>query len=68
MKPIAKIVSRVCLLLAIASPLLYLAGSVSLELNKTLMLIATVGWFAGAAAASYGGKTQHTLEPDKAVI
>ena len=36
------------LLLLVLAPVLFYCGKISLELNKTLMLIATVAWFASS--------------------
>ncbi|MBT3194249.1 MAG: hypothetical protein HN341_17020 [Verrucomicrobia bacterium] len=48
MKRIIEILSWLSLVLIVVAPTLFYAGRISLELNKTLMLIATVTWFASA--------------------
>ena len=48
MKKLTEIISFLSLLLIVVAPTLFYLGKISLELNKTLMLIATVAWFASA--------------------
>ena len=48
MKRIMEVISYLALALVVAAPLLFYTGTVTLERNKTLMLVATVVWFAGA--------------------
>ena len=48
MKRIMEVISYLALAVLVAAPLLFYMGTVTLELNKTLMLIATVVWFVGA--------------------
>ncbi len=48
MKKIMEIISYLALALLVAAPILFYAEKVTLELNKTLMLAATIVWFAGA--------------------
>ena len=48
MKQIAKYIALTTLLILIAPPLLYLADKMSLDTVKTVMLAATVLWFATA--------------------
>jgi hypothetical protein len=50
MKTIAKYIALSALVILIAPPLLFLAGTpITLDLTKTIMLVATVLWFASAA-------------------
>lgn len=49
MKTIAKYIALSALVILIAPPLLFLAGvAITLDLTKTLMLAATLLWFASA--------------------
>lgn len=48
MKKIAEIISTVALLALVAAPILFYAGSVSLQANKNIMLAATIVWFSSA--------------------
>ena len=48
MKRIIEILSWLSLVLIVVAPTLFYEGRFSLEQNKTLMLIATVTWFASA--------------------
>ena len=48
MKKVTEIISFLSLLLIVLAPVLFYCGKISLELNKTLMLIATVAWFASS--------------------
>jgi len=45
MKTLLIPVSAICLLLNIVPAFLVFLGIITLDLNKTLMLIGTVGWF-----------------------
>ncbi len=45
MKKITEIISLLSLVLIVLAPALFYADCISLELNKTLMLVATVAWF-----------------------
>ncbi|AHM58520.1 hypothetical protein D770_01230 [Flammeovirgaceae bacterium 311] len=49
MKKIFSILSIVCLLLTLLPSFFVYAGIIPLQLNKTLMLIGTIGWFLLAA-------------------
>jgi hypothetical protein len=46
MKKIMEIISYLALALLVAAPILFYAEKITLQMNKTLMLIATVVWFA----------------------
>ena len=48
MKKIAEIISYLALVLVVVAPSLFYAEKVTLQMNKTLMLVATVAWFASA--------------------
>ena len=48
MKKIVETVSYLALALLIAAPILFFMDKISLQANKTLMIIATVVWFASA--------------------
>ena len=48
MKTIIEIISWLALVLTVAAPSLFYAGSITLETNKLLMLIATIAWFASS--------------------
>lgn len=48
MKKIAMAISFLALLLLIAAPTLFYMGKISLEINKNLLLVATIVWFATA--------------------
>lgn len=48
MKKLPKIISFLSLLLIVLAPVLFYLDQISLELNKTLMLVASVAWFASA--------------------
>ncbi len=48
MKKITEIISFLSLLLLVLAPSLFYLDRISLELNKTLMLISTVAWFASS--------------------
>ena len=48
MKKIMEIISYASLVLLVASPSLFYAEKITLEMNKTLLLAATVIWFASA--------------------
>lgn len=48
MRKIVEIISWLSLAVLVAAPVLFYAGSLSLEANKNLMLMATIVWFASA--------------------
>lgn len=48
MKKIMEVISYMALVLIVVAPALFYAEKITLQLNKTLMLIATVVWFASA--------------------
>ena len=48
MKKIMEIISYLALVLLVAAPILFYAEKITLELNKILMLTATIAWFASA--------------------
>jgi hypothetical protein len=48
MKKIMETISYLSLALIVAAPSLFYAEKIPLEMNKTLMLIATIAWFASA--------------------
>ena len=48
MKKITEIISYLALVLIVVAPSLFYAEKITLQMNKTLMLIATVVWFASA--------------------
>ena len=48
MRIVLQMISYLALGLLVLAPVLFYAGSISLQANKTLMLIATVIWFASA--------------------
>ena len=48
MKKIMELISYLSLVLLVAAPVLFYAEKVTLEMNKTLMLTATIVWFASA--------------------
>lgn len=45
MRPLAKILSLLALVLLLGAPVLYLAGTLEKPAMNTLMLVATVLWF-----------------------
>jgi len=48
MKKIMETISYLSLALIVAAPSLFYAEKITLEMNKTLLLIATIVWFASA--------------------
>lgn len=48
MKIVAEIISYLSLVLLVLAPILFYVGKITLEMNKTLLIIATVVWFASA--------------------
>jgi hypothetical protein len=48
MKKITEIISYLSLILLVAAPILFYAEKIDLGMNKTLMLTATIIWFASA--------------------
>jgi len=48
MKNILVIVSIICLIITLVPSFLVFAGFMTLEMNKTLMLVGTIGWFVTA--------------------
>ena len=48
MKKIMEIISYLALILIVVAPSLFYAEKITLEMNKILMLAATVVWFASA--------------------
>lgn len=48
MKKIMEIISYLALILIVTAPSLFYAEKIDLDMNKTLMTIATVIWFASA--------------------
>jgi len=48
MKKIMETISYLSLVLIVAAPSLFYAGAIDLEMNKMLMLLATIVWFASA--------------------
>lgn len=48
MKNLLIIISILSLVITIVPSFLVLAGMLTLEMNKTLMLIGTIGWFVSA--------------------
>ena len=48
MKNIIKTISALSLIVIVLAPALFYANRITLEMNKTLMLVATVTWFASA--------------------
>ncbi len=48
MKKIAEIISYLALILVVAAPSLFYAEKISLQVNKQLLLVATIVWFASA--------------------
>ena len=50
---LAKIISWISLAALLAPSLLFLAGSVQLDRVKTVMLIATMAWFASAGLSMW---------------
>ncbi len=48
MKRIIEIISWLSLVLIVTAPSLFYAGSITLETNKLLMLVATIAWFASS--------------------
>lgn len=48
MRKIAEITSYLSLVLVVAAPMAFYAEKISLQMNKTLLLVATVVWFASA--------------------
>ena len=48
MKKIMETISYLSLALIIVAPSLFYTEKITLEMNKTLMLIATIAWFASA--------------------
>jgi hypothetical protein len=48
MKKILETISYLSLVLIVAVPVLFYAEKITLEMNKTLMIVATAIWFASA--------------------
>lgn len=48
MKKITEIFSYLALVLIVVAPSLFYAEKITLQMNKTLMLVATIVWFASA--------------------
>ena len=48
MKKIMEIISYLALVLIVTAPSLFYAEKITLEMNKTLLTVATVVWFASA--------------------
>ncbi len=48
MKKITEIISYLSLILLVVAPILFYAEKIDLGMNKTLMLAATIAWFASA--------------------
>lgn len=48
MRIVLQIISYLALALLVGAPVMFYAGSISLQANKTAMLIATAVWFASA--------------------
>lgn len=48
MKNLIIVISLISLLMTIVPAFLVFAGTITLEMNKTLMLMGTVGWFVTA--------------------
>ena len=48
MKKVMEIISYLALVLIVAAPVLFYSEKIDLALNKTLLTIATVIWFASA--------------------
>jgi len=48
MKKIMEIISYLSLVLIVLSPILFYSSKIDLDMNKLLMTIATVTWFASA--------------------
>jgi hypothetical protein len=48
MKKILELVSYLSLVAIVAAPVLFYSEKVTLEMNKTIMMIATIVWFASA--------------------
>jgi hypothetical protein len=48
MKRIIEIISWLSLAMIVLAPSLFYAGKITLDMNKLLMLIATVTWFASS--------------------
>jgi len=48
MKKITEIISYLSLMLLVVAPILFYAEKITLPMNKTLMLAATIVWFASA--------------------
>ena len=48
MKKTMEIISYLSLILLVAAPILFYAEKITLPMNKTLMLTATIVWFASA--------------------
>lgn len=61
MKKIAEVISYLSLILIVGVPLLFYAGKITLELNKTLLMVATVIWF--ASALCWMGREKEALSP-----
>lgn len=48
MRKITEIISYLALILIVAAPSLFYAEKISLQMNKTLLLVATIVWFTSA--------------------
>ena len=48
MKKVAEIISYLSLVLIVLAPTLFYFGKITLETNKTLLVVATVVWFSSA--------------------
>ena len=46
MKKVTEIISFLSLALLVVAPSMFYSGRITLEMNKTLLLIATIAWFA----------------------
>lgn len=45
MRTIAQIISYIALIVLVAAPILFYSAAITLERNKSMMLIATIVWF-----------------------
>jgi hypothetical protein len=60
MKKAAEIISYLSLVLIVLAPTLFYVGKITLEMNKSLLTIATVVWF--ASALCWMGREENSAE------
>ena len=63
-----RIASLLSLVLLIAPSIIYLAGKMSIEQVKVVMLIATILWFATATPIMWKGQRQQEPEKEEVIV